>query len=153
MLEVENTANFYTVPPMKETTQTETLAPFEPTNELERMLASGVDIGSEEFVVELLKSEIVLWASVSDEPDQPNTLVLRTSEDEEGNPVAHAFTSAEAFDYYLKQNNLDEQDCVDLSGESLFIAAGKTHSILFNMGHELSPFFPKESLVPADEAN
>ncbi len=138
---------------MSETKQPETFPPFEPTNELERMLASGVDIGSEEFVVELLRAEIVLWASVSDKPDQPNTLILRTSEDEEGNPVAHAFTSPEAFNYYLKINGLGEEDCVDLSGASRFIAAGKTHSILFNMGHDVSPFFPKESLVPADSVN
>ena len=119
---------------------------FTPTNEIERLLTSGVDVASEEFVGALLDAQVYVWVAARASADDESVKLRIAPAKDGGTPAVMAFTSLDAFSFYLKENGFGEEDTAQIIAQDLFVLTGATHDIIFNLGHPVSPVFPAGSL-------
>lgn len=125
---------------------------FIATNSVERLLEKGISPASQEFLVELLRSDLLVLGTASALPEGGHNLSFRTVGTKSGERAVFAFTSASAFSFYRSKFELPEMDTMELHAEDFFSAVCKTYDVVINYGHAVSPYVAKGSLVPADEA-
>jgi hypothetical protein len=125
---------------------------FEPTTEAEKLLAGGTSFESKDFLVELLRSDIVVLGKATPLEKGGHTLHFRTVGTRAGGSAVFAFTSQEAFSFYQKRYGLADMETLDLHAEDFFSAVCHSYDVVLNYGHSVAPYFPKGSLIPADTA-
>jgi len=123
---------------------------FKPTNEMEKLLASGTKVLTAEFITAMMPSSLDIWTAPPEPGDDPRNMSLRVAKADNGDLICFAFTSEKAFEFYIESEKIEAQSFTEILGDDFFTLVAESHDVLINWGHEFFGHIPKGTLVKAE---